>query len=131
MVIDTSALFAILFGEPETEYFACAINDDPVRLMSAASLTECMIVVEAKKGEMGSVELDLLIHSIDIEIVAFTREQAEVARQAWRQYGKGNHPAGLNLGDCFSYALAKISNQPLLFKGNDFNQTDILQYIAR
>lgn len=125
MVIDTSALFAILFGEEEQGDFARLIADDPTRLMSAASLIECMIVVEAKKGEGGSIQLDVLVHRAGIEIVSFTKEQAEVARDAWRQYGKGNHPAGLNLGDCFSYALAKVSDQPLLFKGNDFNKTDI------
>lgn len=129
MVIDTSAIFAILFGEKEAGEFAQAIASDPVRLMSAASVTECMIVVEAKKGEFGARELDLLIHKANIDIVPFSKEHAEVARQAWRKYGKGNHPAGLNLGDCFSYALAKISNEALLFKGSDFNKTDIKRYL--
>lgn len=126
MVIDTSAISAILFGESEAVSFASAIEEDPVRLISAASLTECMIVVEARKGESGARELDLLLHKADVDIVSFTKEQAEIARQAWRKYGKGNHPAGLNLGDCYSYALAKISNEPLLFKGNDFSKTDIM-----
>lgn len=125
MVIDSSAIFAILFFEPEAEKFSSAIADDLVRLISAASLTECMIVIEAKKGEFASRELDLLIYKTNIDVVSFTKEQSEIAIQAWRQYGKGRNPASLNMGDCFSYALAKISNEPLLFKGDDFSKTDI------
>ena len=85
-----------------------------------------MIVIEARKGEAGGRELDLLLHRAKIDIVSFDSEQAEVARIAWRRFGKSQHPAGLNFGDCFAYALSKISGERLLFKGNDFNQTDIL-----
>jgi len=125
MVIDTSAIFAILFLESDALLFSKAIESDPIRLMSAATLTECMIVTEAKKGEHGSRELDLMLHKANIDIVPFTKEQAEISRQAWRKFGKGNHSAGLNLGDCFSYALSKFSNEPLLCKGEDFVKTDI------
>ena len=93
--------------------------------MSAFSVLETGIVVEARKGEAGGRELDLLIHRVQIEIVAMNADQTELARAAWRKYGKGNHPAGLNIGDCCAYALAKYSGEPLLFRGNDFSQTDI------
>ncbi|MGD8257666.1 MAG: type II toxin-antitoxin system VapC family toxin [Desulfobacterales bacterium] len=125
MVIDTSALIAILFGEPEAESFSQALANDPRRLISAFNALETGIVVEARKGEAGGRELDLLMHRAQIEIVAMNLDQAELARSAWRNYGKGNHPAGLNIGDCCAYALAKYSDEPLLFKGNDFKQTDI------
>lgn len=125
MVIDTSALIAILFGEPEAEVFSRAVADDPKKLISVFNALETGIVVEAKKGETGGRELDLLLHRVRIEIVAMNVDQAELARSAWRNYGKGNHPAGLNIGDCCAYALAKYSGEPLLFKGDDFKQTDI------
>jgi ribonuclease VapC len=127
MVIDTSALVAILFDEPDAEHFEIAIESDPTRLMSTASVLEASIVVEARLGEAGGRELDLLAHKARIEVVAVTVEQLEVARHAFRTYGKGRHPAGLNYGDCFAYALSKTSGEPLLFKGNDFNQTDVEQ----
>jgi ribonuclease VapC len=129
MVIDTSALIAILFGEPEAEAFARALADDPKKLISTFSALETGVVVEAKKGEAGGRELDLLLHRAGIEIVAMNVDQVELARSAWRNYGKGNHPAGLNIGDCCAYALAKYSGQPLLFKGDDFKQTDIRSVI--
>lgn len=125
MVIDTSALIAILIGEPEAESFSRAITDDPKKLISAFNALETGIVLEAKKGEAGGRELDLLLHRARIEIVSMNEDQMELARLAWRNYGKGNHPAGLNIGDCCAYALAKYCGEPLLFKGNDFKQTDI------
>ncbi|MHC1729089.1 MAG: type II toxin-antitoxin system VapC family toxin [Syntrophobacteraceae bacterium] len=125
MIIDTSALVAILLGEPEAESFALAIADDPRRLISAFTALETGIVIEAKKGESGGREFDLLLHQARIEIVPLTAEQFEIARVASRKYGRGRHPAGLNIGDCCSYALAKYAGEPLLFKGNDFSQTDI------
>ena len=125
MVIDTSALIAILLGEPEGEAFARAIADDSIRLISAPTALEAGIVIEAKKGETGGRELDLLIHRARIEIVSMNEEQTEIARTAWRKFGKGRHPAGLNIGDCCSYALAKHAGEPLLFKGDDFSKTDI------
>ncbi len=90
-------------------------------------MLEASIVVEARLGEAGGRELDLLMHKAQIEVVAVTVEQLDVARHAFRTYGKGRHPAGLNYGDCFAYALSKTSGEPLLFKGNDFNQTDVEQ----
>lgn len=125
MVLDTSAILAILLGEPEAALIAEKISQDSQRLLSAGSALELMIVIEARKGELGGRELDLLLHRAKIDIVPFDNEQAEIAREAWRHFGKGRHPAGLNLGDCFAYALAKVSGEPLLFKGNDFNQTDV------
>ena len=125
MVIDTSALIAILFGEPEAEAFSRAIADDPKKLISVFNALETSIVVEAKKGEAGGRDLDLLLHRARIEIAAMNVDQVELARSAWRHYGKGNHPAGLNIGDCCAYALSKYSGEPLLFKGEDFKQTDI------
>jgi ribonuclease VapC len=125
MVVDTSALIAILFGEPEALFFTKSIANASRKLISAFNGLETGIVVEARKGEAGGRELDLLIHRAQIEIVAMNADQTELARAAWRKYGKGNHPAGLNIGDCCAYALAKYSGEPLLFKGNDFSQTDV------
>jgi ribonuclease VapC len=125
MVIDTSAIVVILFGEPEARAFAHAIDQDPLRLMSAISVLEATMVVESELGEPGGRELDLLLHRAGIEVVGFLPEHLHAARHAFRTYGKGRHPAGLNFGDCFSYALAKFTGQRLLFKGNDFARTDI------
>ena len=125
MVLDTSAILAILLEETEADVIAELISKDTKRLLSAGTALELMIVIEARKGEAGGRELDLLLHRAKIDVVPFDSEQAEIARSAWRHYGKSNHPAELNFGDCFAYALAKISGEPLLFKGNDFNQTDI------
>ncbi len=125
MIIDTSALIAILLGEPEASRIAIAINEDPKRVMSSFSLAEAGIVIEAKKGEAGGRELDLLTHRCQIEVVGFTEDQSEIARSCWRKFGKGRHPAALNIGDCCSYALSKFMNEPLLFKGDDFSKTDL------
>jgi ribonuclease VapC len=130
MVVDTSAVIAILFGEPETDSFVRAIADDPKKMISAFNALESAIVVEAKKGEAGGRELDLLLYRAQIEIIAFNGDQVELARTAWRTYGRGNHPAGLNIGDCCAYALSKYSGEPLLFKGEDFSQTDIQAVIT-
>lgn len=125
MVLDTSALFAILADELEAPFFEELIEADPVRLLSAGSLLETAIVVEARFGEAGARELDLLLHAAQVDVVAVNREQAEIARGAWRRFGKGNHPAGLNYGDCFAYALARHTGEPLLYKGDDFAKTDV------
>lgn len=125
MVIDTSALMAILLGEPEAKAIAAAIARDNNRMLSAFSFLEAGIVIEARKGESGGRELDLLLHHIQAEMISMNPEQAEIARKAWREYGKGRHPAALNIGDCCAYALAKVSGEPLLFKGEDFSKTDI------
>ncbi|MDZ4264091.1 MAG: type II toxin-antitoxin system VapC family toxin [Mycobacterium sp.] len=125
MVIDTSALVAMLSDEPEADVFEAAVEADGTRLMSTASYLETAIVIEARFGEPGGRELDLWLHRAAVDLVAVDADQADVARIAYRTYGKGRHRAALNYGDCFSYALAKVSNQPLLFKGDDFAQTDI------
>jgi len=125
MVIDASALLAILLGEPEAEEFSRSIADDPKRLVSALSALEAAIVIHARKGTAGIRELDLLIHSAGATIVSFDADQVLLARSAYEKYGKGHHPAALNLGDCCSYALARFSGEPLLFKGNDFSRTDV------
>ena len=129
MVVDTSALIAILLGEPETESFVRALAGDPKRMISAFNALESGIVIEARKGEAGGRELDLFLHRARIEITALNSDQVEIGLSTWRKYGKGNHPAGLNIGDCCAYALAKYSGEPLLFKGKDFSQTDIRSVI--
>ena len=125
MIIDTSALIAILLGEPESARLAKAIGGNSVRLMSAFSALETAIVIEARKGESGGRELDLLLHRTQIDIVPLNAEQMALARNAWRRFGKGRHSAGLNLGDCCAYALSQYAGYPLLFKGDDFPQTDL------
>jgi ribonuclease VapC len=124
MVLDTSALLAILLNEPEASSMALAIAADPRRLLSAFTALETSVVVEAIKGENGGREFDLLVHKANLDIVPMDAGQAELARSAWRKYGKGRHPAGLNIGDCCSYALARYTGEPLLFKGDDFARTD-------
>ena len=125
MVLDSSALLAVLLNEPEAPAFRLALEADPVRLLSAANLVETAIVIEARVGEAGGRELDLLIHKAAIEVVAVDAGQADLARQAYRQFGKGRHLGGLNYGDCFAYALAQSAGEPLLFKGDDFSKTDV------
>lgn len=125
MVIDTSAIVAIFFNEPDAASFRDRIANDPIRLISAATLLEAAMVVEGRYGDAGGAELDLWLHKAEVEVVSVSAEHADQARRAWRRYGKGRHPAGLNYGDCFSYALATLSGEPLLFKGEDFTRTDI------
>jgi ribonuclease VapC len=125
MVIDTSVIAAIAFNEPEASVLHEKIVDDPVRLISAATVLEAAMVIEARLGEAGGADLDLWLHKTEVEIVAVTAEHSDQARRAWRRFGKGRHPAGLNYGDCFSYALAKLAGERLLFKGDDFSRTDI------
>ena len=125
MVIDTSALVAILSDEPDASRLEAAIELDPVRLISANTLLEASIVIESRFGEAGGRELDILLHKAHVEIVSFDQEQTELAREAYRRYGKGRHPAALNFGDCFAYALCSARGEALLFKGNDFERTDL------
>ncbi len=125
MVIDSSALIAIFCDEPERPDFNRQIAAASRRLISAASVLETSIVLENRFGEEAYRELDFFLLKAAIQVYPFDAEQLEIARRAYRQYGKGRHRAGLNYGDCFSYALAKHTGEPLLFKGNDFSQTDI------
>lgn len=125
MVIDTSALVAILTGEPEQACFIQAIERADMRLLSAASWVEISIVIESRYGAAGLYHLDRLLERAEVETVAVDTEQARIAREAFRRYGKERHPAALNFGDCFAYALAIARDEPLLFKGNDFSRTDV------
>jgi ribonuclease VapC len=125
MVIDTSALVAIFLAEPERKPFLDLILATGTRLISAANLLETGIVLEARRGEAAGREFDLFVVRANLEIVSVDGEQVEIARSAWRNYGKGRHPAGLNFGDCFAYALAKFSGERLLAKGGEFAKTDI------
>jgi ribonuclease VapC len=125
MVVDTSALLAILQNEPERRIFNEAIEAAEARLLSTASYVETSIVLESRYGAEGVRDLDHLIARAQITLEAVNVEQARLARDAFRKYGKGRHPAGLNFGDCFSYALSRSLDQPLLFKGNDFPRTDV------
>jgi ribonuclease VapC len=125
MVIDTSALAAIFFAEPERQIFLKAIAAAGSRLLSAASVLETGIVIEARQGEAAGREFDLFVVRANLQIISVDAELAELARSAWRRYGKGRHSAALNLGDCFTYALCKSSGEPLLAKGTDFALTDI------
>lgn len=125
MVIDTSALVAILTGEPEQTRFIQAISGADQCLLSTANWVETSIVVETRYGPAGLYYLDRLLAQANIETAAVDAKQAHQAHEAYQRYGKGRHPAALNFGDCFSYALAATRSEPLLFKGNDFAQTDI------
>ena len=125
MIIDTSAIIAILFREPDADHFISAIAGASSRRMSAATLLETIIVLESRSGPAAAHELDAFLRRARIELESVTPEQAQTARQAWRRFGKGNHPAGLNFGDCFAYALAIATREPLLFKGRDFGLTDV------
>lgn len=125
MVLDTSVILAILFDEPERHAFNRLVVGDPVRLLSAVNRVEAAIVVEARKGAAGRTALDRFLAAAEIEIASVTSEQAELACEGFRRYGRGRHPAGLNLGDAFAYALSKATGEPLLFKGGDFAQTDV------
>ena len=129
MVLDTSAIIAILFDEPNAGVLERRIVDDPVRLVSAASVIEATIIIESRLGDAAGREFDLWLQRASIEVVPVDVEQTEMARRGWRRFGKGRHPAGLNYGDCFSYALAATRDEPLLFKGNDFARTDVKRCI--
>lgn len=125
MVIDTSAIAAIFFGEPEGPTFSDRIAWSQRCYISAATLLESSIVLERRFSPAACNDLDLYLYRGGIEVVPVDEAQARLARRAYRSYGKGNHPAGLNYGDCFAYALAKTLQLPLLFKGDDFSRTDL------
>jgi len=133
MVIDSSALLAILQDEPERRRFNEAIEAAAERLLSVATFVEVSIVIDARYGPPGLHHVDLFLDRADIELVDVDAEQARIARDAYSRFGKGRHPAaahaGLNFGDCFSYALANTRGLPLLFKGEDFARTDLVAAI--
>jgi ribonuclease VapC len=130
MVVDTSALLALAFLEPDAERFLEALQDADVRLISAASALEAAIVADQRSGAGASDDLNDLMAILGLEVEPVDVAQIRMAREAYRRYGKGNHPAALNFGDCFAYALAKATGLPLLFKGDDFTRTDLAAALA-
>ena len=125
MIVDASALIAILRNEPEAPAFARALADAVPCRLSGVNFVEASVVADRINGYRGPDLFDRIVRDSGIEVVPVTVEQAQEARTAYMIYGKGRHPAGLNLGDCFAYALAKVSGEPLLFKGGDFGKTDV------
>lgn len=130
MVVDTSALAAILLGEPGAREFAQALAEASVRLISAVTRVEISMVIEGRKRASGRADLENLLRQVPIEVAAVTPQQAEIAIEAFCRYGKGRHRAQLNIGDCLAYALAKATGMPLLFKGGNFALTDIEAALA-
>jgi ribonuclease VapC len=130
MVIDTSALLAVLQNEPERRAFNEAIEAADARRISVCTFLEASIVIEARTGAAGGRELDHYLEKANVELVPFDLEQAKIARRAYVRFGKGRHPAGLNFGDCFSYALASKLGEALLYKGEDFSKTDVETFSA-
>jgi ribonuclease VapC len=129
MIVDSSAILAILFNEDDAENYARAITDADACRLSAANFVEVAIVVEAQTKATGSRQFDAFVRRAGMVIEPVTEEQAHIARQAYTDFGKGRHRAGLNFGDCFAYALAKTTGETLLFKGEDFKKTDIASAI--
>ena len=126
MIVDSSAVVGILKSEPEAEALLDAMASARNRRMSAATFVEVCVVIDSSRDPVKSGRLDNLLRRFDVEIIDVTSEQAYIARAAYRDFGKGSgHPARLNFGDCFSYALAKVTGEPLLFKGDDFGHTDL------
>ena len=125
MVIDTSAIVAVLFDEPDQRLFDEAIAASAVRLVSAVTRVEVSCVIEGRKREAGRDQLDRFLALTGADIIGVSPQQAEIAIDGFRRFGKGRHRAALNIGDCFAYALAITTGQPLLFKGNDFVYTDV------
>ncbi len=125
MVLDTSVLLAVLFAEPERDRFIALLADAHDPVLSAATLVEASIVAQARTGDDGVADLDELLATAGVRCVAVDVTQARLARDAFSRFGKGRAPAGLNFGNCFSYALAKAMDRPLLFKGTDFGRTDV------
>ena len=125
MILDTSALVAILFAEPESDHYIRIIRDADRCRISAANFVELSMVIERQLGPEAGRQCDMFFRRAEIVIEPVTIEQAHLARQGFLDFGKGRHPAGLNFGDCFAYALAKSADQPLLYKGTDFSKTDV------
>jgi ribonuclease VapC len=125
LVVDSSAILAILLDEPDGSDFLKKLTTAPKVILSSATYLETCLVLGARNGNAEIPSMSRFLEKLGAEVISFTPEQAHVARNAWMQYGKGNHKAKLNFGDCFSYALSKVSGQPLLFKGKDFSLTDI------
>jgi ribonuclease VapC len=125
MIVDSSTIIAILRNEPEAAAMAEALQEAPIRRISAVTYVEAAVVADNDRNPLLSRRFDGLVRDAQMLVEPVTARQAELARQAYRDFGKGRHKAGLNLGDCFAYALAKEMDEPLLFKGDDFCHTDI------
>jgi len=131
VIIDTSALIAILRAEDDAAAMAYAIEEAAVRRISAANYLETAVVIDSSRDPIASRRFDELVEAADLSVEPVTREQARIAREAYRDFGKGSgHKAGLNFGDCFAYALAKSAGEPLLFKGDDFVHTDVTSALS-
>ncbi|MDE0306924.1 MAG: type II toxin-antitoxin system VapC family toxin [Albidovulum sp.] len=131
MIVDTSALLAILFRESDAERYEAAILAAQPCRMSVANVLETSIVIESRGGAEAGRELDAYLESARIEAAPVTTDQLDAARSAWRRFVKGRHPAALNFGDCFAYALAQVTGEPLLYKGGDFARTEIAAAVPR
>jgi ribonuclease VapC len=125
MIVDTSALVAILLQESDAFLYAQALSTADTLFLSSVTRVELSLVMEGRKGDAGCRDTDALLSFLSFEIAPFTERQANLAIEAFRRFGRGRHPAALNFGDCFSYALAVELDKPLLFKGDDFRQTDV------
>ena len=125
MIVDSSAVHAVLYREQDAARYETAIASATGCRMSVANVLEASIVLEARGGAAAGHELDTFLKDAAIELTPITAEHLDAARRAWRRFGKGNHPAALNLGDCFAYALADVTGEPLLFKGEGFARTDV------
>lgn len=131
MIVDSSAIVSVVMGEPDAALFAAALSRRVPRIISAGTLVEASIVVDGRRSPVLSRRLDDLLREAQIQVEPVTASQATIARQAYRDYGRGSgHPANLNFGDCFAYALARELGEPLLYKGDDFAQTDIRSALA-
>jgi ribonuclease VapC len=132
VIIDTSALISILRAEDDATAMAYAIEGTAVRRISAANYLETAVVIDGSRDPVASRRFDELVETAGLSVEPVTREQARIAREAYRDFGKGSgHKAGLNFGDCFAYALAKSAGEPLLFKGDDFIHTDVTPALPR
>ena len=127
MIVDTSALLAVIFGEPDAEGYLRTMASADALAASTATLTEALIVAEVRQGREAAADLAALLDELEVEIVSLDEAQSELAAAAWRRFGKGRHPAALNFGDTFSYALAVTRGEALLFKGDDFAATDVMR----
>ena len=127
MIVDTSALLAVIFGEPDAEGYLRTMASADALGASTATLTEALIVAEVRQGREAAADLAALLDELEVEIVSLDEAQSELAAAAWRRFGKGRHPAALNFGDTFSYALAVTRGEALLFKGDDLAATDVMR----
>lgn len=129
MTLDTSAVLTVLLEEPGWEHYWELVAQADRKVMSSVSVLEATMVLEGRRGAGAGMDLDLFLHRAGVEVVAFDVDQLALARAAFRRWGKGRHPAGLNFGDCAAYALAQWTGEPLLFKGTDFAATDVARAV--